>query len=141
MTKRILVMGLPGSGKTTLAQQIVKKLSPDILHLNADRIREEYNDWDFTLEGRIRQAERMRELADKSNCPYVIADFVAPLPEMRAIYAADYTVWMDTISAGRFEDTNKLFVEPTDEWDLRVDEFDSEYWARFFIEFVLTPGW
>lgn len=114
-------MGLPGAGKTTLARALQTRLN--CAWFNADEIRARYNDWDFSLEGRIRQSQRMRILADDSNSDYVIADFVAPLVKMRTVYDADYTIWMDTISAGRFEDTNQVF-EPPETYDLRITDFD-----------------
>jgi adenylylsulfate kinase len=121
-------MGLPGSGKTTLAHELTSLLSPNCLWINADEIRELYNDWDFSLEGRIRQSIRMRELADASEKEYVICDFVAPLVEMRNNFNADYTIWVDTITEGRYKDTNKLFVSPK-KYDIRVTEQDSEKWG------------
>ena len=135
MAKRILIMGLPGSGKTTLAVELMKLLAPAAVHLNADAIRKANNDWDFTPEGRIRQATRIRNLADNIIRPYAIADFVAPLKEMRDIYNADYTVWVDTIQSGRFEDTNRIFVQP-DNYNLRVDTQNAEHWAQIIYEFV-----
>ena len=119
--KRILIMGLPGSGKTTLAQALQARLN--CAWFNADEIRARYNDWDFSAEGRVRQSKRMRILADDSNNEYVIADFVAPLKQMRDIFAADYVIWMDTIAEGRFEDTNRVF-EPPETYDLRITDFD-----------------
>jgi adenylylsulfate kinase len=119
--KRILIMGLPGAGKTTLAQALADKI--DAMWFNADEIRAKYNDWDFSEEGRIRQSQRMRTLADTSVGLYVIADFIAPLKQMRDIYAADYVIWMDTIAEGRFEDTNRVF-EPPETYDLRITDFD-----------------
>ena len=130
MTCRVLIMGLPGSGKTTLAQEIVKQLGTDATWFNADAIREQFNDWDFSEAGRIRQAGRMRELADTSATKFVIADFVCPLPVMRNLYAAHYVIWMDTIKTGRFADTNRLFVEP-DCYDLRITQNSpSVPWGR-----------
>lgn len=123
---KILIMGLPGSGKTTLAQDLVSKLEETgktVTWLNADKIREIFNDWDFSYDGRIRQAVRMKRLANGSEDDYVIADFVAPLKEMRDIFAADYTIWMNTINEGRFEDTNIIFEKP-DTADLIVTEKD-----------------
>jgi adenylylsulfate kinase len=119
--KRILIMGLPGSGKTTLAQALQTRVN--CAWFNADEIRARYNDWDFSAEGRVRQSKRMRILADDSNNEYVIADFVAPLKQMRDIFAADYVIWMDTITEGRFEDTNRVF-EPPEVYDLRITDFD-----------------
>jgi adenylylsulfate kinase len=119
--KRILIMGLPGAGKTTLAQALQARLN--CAWLNADVIRKKYNDWDFSVEGRVRQSQRMREQADLVSSNYVIADFIAPLKQMRDIYAADYVIWMDTITEGRFEDTNRVF-EPPETYDLRITDFD-----------------
>ena len=138
MTKRILIMGLPGAGKTTIANELSKKfntLSMNTLFFNADYVRERFDDWDFSIEGRIRQAKRMRELADTadSNPRFVIADFVCPLPEMREIYNADYTIWIDTIQAGRFEDTNQMFVPP-EKYNIRVTEQDTPKWILIILE-------
>jgi len=129
MTKRILIMGLPGAGKTTLALNLTNYLQPDAIWLNADEVRKKYDDWDFSSEGRLRQSTRMRELADRAGTKYVIADFVCPLPEMRGIYDPHFTVWVDTIREGRFEDTNRAFVAP-DYYNIRVTEQDAGRWAQ-----------
>jgi len=117
---KILIMGLPGSGKTTLAESIAHEL--DCLHLNADQVREQFNDWDFTKEGRLRQARRIKNLADEADL--AICDFVCPLPEMREIFDADIVIWMDTIKESRFSNTNQIFVEP-EEYDLRFTSWNS----------------
>jgi adenylylsulfate kinase len=130
---RILIMGLPGAGKTTLALNLFAKLSPNVLWLNADEIRKKFNDWDFSEQGRLRQSLRMREIADVSNKDYVIADFVCPLPAMRDNYAADFTVWVDTINKGRYEDTNRIFDPPT-KYDVRVTEQDAAKWTKIIYE-------
>jgi hypothetical protein len=133
-------MGLPGAGKTTLAQHIVDHLQAEkkrVGWLNADDVRKEFNDWDFSHEGRIRQSMRMRELADaKIDCDYVICDFVAPLVEMRNNFKADWTVWVDTIDKGRYEDTNKMFVEP-EVYDFRITEQKAEKWGEFVAAHIL----
>ena len=134
MTQRILIMGLPGAGKTYLAQHLLGHLqtaNKRVAWLNADDVRKKYNDWDFSKEGRIRQSLRMRELADNmTDMDYVICDFVAPLVEMRTNFKADWTVWVDTISEGRYEDTNKAFVPP-EVYDFRITEQNSEKWSEF----------
>lgn len=109
---RILVMGLPGSGKSTLAKVLAEKLNA--VYLNADDIRKQYNDWDFTEEGRIRQAQRMADLAwvAEDYEKHVVADFVCPTEQTRRRFSADFVVFMDTIAEGRFEDTNKVFERP-----------------------------
>lgn len=119
--KRILIMGLPGAGKTTLAKALADKI--DAMWFNADDVRKQCNDWDFSYQGRIRQSHRMRDLADDSYAKFVICDFIAPTEEIRRIFDADYTIWMDTISQGRFEDTNQMF-EPPAKYNLRITDFD-----------------
>ena len=118
-------MGLPGSGKTTLAQKIVPMLNA--VWLNADKVRKEANDWDFSKEGRKRQANRMKQLAQEAvdNNRVVVADFVCPTEQTRKDFSADYTIWMDTIKKGRFDDTNKMFEEPANP-DFIVTYFDAE---------------
>ena len=134
MTQRILIMGLPGAGKTTLALSLKDKLSAD--HFNADQIRAQFNDWDFSETGRIRQSKRMRELADASNRQYVICDFVAPIVEMRNNFKADWTIWVDTIREGRYADTNAMFQEP-EVYDFRITEQDAEKWADFIADHIV----
>jgi adenylylsulfate kinase len=119
---KILICGLPGSGKTYLSKILQNKL-PNSSWFNADVIREQYNDWDFSIEGRLRQSNRMKSLADTCMSDYAILDFVAPLESFRDIVNADYTIWMDTIKSGRFEDTNKIFENPI-KYDLRIDDFN-----------------
>jgi adenylylsulfate kinase len=125
-------MGLPGSGKTTLAHSLKAELitaDKSVIWFNADDIRKQYNDWDFSNEGRLRQAGRMKILTGLSLAEFAICDFVAPLPEQRELFDATWTVWVDTISAGRFADTNKLFVPP-EKYNFRITEQDSERWAK-----------
>jgi len=137
--KRILIMGLPGAGKTYLAQHVLEHLQNNrktVMWLNADDVRKKYNDWDFSHEGRIRQSLRMRELADSYDVDFVICDFVAPLVEMRNNFKADWTIWVDTIDQGRFEDTNKVFVAP-EQYDFRITEQESEKWGEFIAAHIL----
>lgn len=119
---KILIMGLPGSGKTTLAKPFAELLGA--VHLNADDIRKHYHDWDFTPEGRMRQALRMRYLADGVVMAgkIAVADFVCPTEQARMEFNPDFTVWMDTIEEGRFEDTNKMFVQPA-HYDYHVSKW------------------
>lgn len=162
MTQKILIMGLPGSGKTYFAERLkryleqngdVMKISPGrvldyegipdsttfnvkVDWFNADEIRKRFNDWDFSREGRIRQSLRMFEFAVKCSGDFVICDFVAPLPEMRNNFKADWTIWMDTIDAGRYDDTNRAFVPP-DVYDFRITEQNAEKWVEFIGQHIL----
>jgi hypothetical protein len=154
--QRILVMGLPGAGKTYFAERLkqfletngdIFKVNPNRIMnyegipdhammkvtvdwFNADDVRRRFNDWDFSRDGRIRQSLRMFEFAIKCTGEFVICDFVAPLPEMRHNFKADWTIWMDTIDAGRYEDTNRAFVAP-DVYDFRITEQNADKWAEF----------
>ena len=126
-------MGLPGAGKTTLADEMAPLLNAK--RLNADEVRKAADDWDFSAEGRVRQAKRMAEFALKlkSEGNFVIADFVAPTPEARSLFPADFRVWVDTIQKGRFEDTNQMFVKPKN-FDFHVTTQDAKNWAPKIIE-------
>lgn len=158
--KRILVMGLPGAGKTyfaerlktylednsnvdtmPIARMVQYELPPTIYKskvdwFNADDVRKKFNDWDFSKEGRIRQSLRMFDFAIKCTGDFVICDFVAPLTEMRNNYKADWTIWIDTIEKGRYEDTNKAFVPP-DVYDFRITEQNAEKWVEFVGDHIL----
>ena len=161
--KRILIMGLPGAGKTFLAKALkqyledngdLMKVNPQrVLNyegipgpgffkvgvdwFNADDIRKKYNDWDFTNAGRIRQSLRMFQFAIECTGEFVICDFVAPLVEMRNNFKADWTIWVDTIKEGRYEDTNKAFIPP-EQYDFRVTEQNCEKWSEFIGEHILA---
>ena len=155
MTQRILIMGLPGAGKTTLAGALkryleehgeisytralnehIGDLNARVNWFNADDIRRKYNDWDFSNDGRIRQSLRMFQFSMEAGGDYVICDFVAPLVEMRNNFKADWTIWVDTIREGRYADTNAAFVEP-DVYDFRITEQDCEKWAEFIGQHII----
>lgn len=161
--KKILIMGLPGSGKTTLAAALktylekngdLQKINPNrvmnyegipdenfwkvnVDWFNADDVRRKFNDWDFSKEGRIRQSLRMFQFALESTGEFVICDFVAPLVEMRNNFKADWVIWMDTIDEGRFDDTNKAFVPP-EIYDFRITEQNAEKWAEYIGNKILN---
>jgi adenylylsulfate kinase len=160
MTQRILVMGLPGAGKTYFAQRLKAYLenysntrtmplsrmanlehppltySSKVDWFNADDVRKRFNDWDFSREGRIRQSIRMFDFAVSCSGDFVICDFVAPLIEMRNNFKADWTIWIDTIDAGRFADTNAAFVAP-EVYDFRITEQNAEKWVEFVGQHIL----
>ena len=129
----ILIMGLPGSGKTTLANELAPMLNAK--RLNADEVRKQANDWDFSEEGRKRQAKRMADFALKlkNQGNYVVADFICPTPEARSLFPADFVIWVDTIKEGRFDDTNQMFVKP-EKYDFHVTTQDAKVWADKIIK-------
>ena len=126
-------MGLPGSGKTTLASELVPLLKAE--WINADKVRKEANDWDFSFEGIERQATRMNNLAKtfEKKTEFLVADFFCPTPITRELFDADFTVWVDTIKIGRFEDTNKMFVKP-EKFDCRVLTQDAKHWSSIILK-------
>jgi len=137
---KILIMGLPGSGKTTLASKLVPLLKAK--WINNDEARKAANDWDFSEEGRTRQAKRMSEAAlkIKSEGNNVIADFICPTPKARKLFNADYVVWIDTIEKSRFEDTNKMFVKP-EKFDFQITTQNAELWAYQIADQLIPYKW
>ena len=128
-------MGLPGAGKTTLANELAPNLNAK--RLNADEVRKAANDWDFSEEGRTRQAKRMSDAALKlkSEGHNVIADFICPTHEARKLFPADYVIWVDTIKEGRFDDTNKMFVKP-EKYDFHVTSQNANLWvSKILVDF------
>ena len=128
-------MGLPGSGKTTLASKLVPLLKAK--WVNNDEVRKAANDWDFSEAGRIRQAKRVADIAEKykkeGKYDYLVADYICPTPQTRKLFNADYIVWINTIKEGRFDDTNKMFVKP-EKFDFEVTTQDAETWAKKIAE-------
>ena len=133
-------MGLSGAGKTYLAERLVPKINA--VWLNADKVRKEANDWDFSDDGRKRQAKRMRDLAQKaiSEGKYVVADFICPTEKTRNEFAADYVVWVDTIKSGRYEDTNKIF-EPPKKFNFRVQTKNADLWSLLIADKLIPYKW
>jgi len=122
---KILVMGLSSSGKTSLAEALANILDKQksVFWINADSVRQLSKDWDFSEEGRTRQAHRLYQLAEGSDSDIVICDFIAPLPESRKIFNADYTIWMDTIKRSKYRDTDNAFIAPTNT-NLTITKFN-----------------
>ena len=137
LPKKILVMGLPGSGKTRLSTEL-KKIIP-IIHLNADEIRKHFNDWDFSKEGRIRQADRMKRFSDYIYLEKIspLADFVCPLDETRKILKPDIIIWMDTEKKGRFENKYKIFKRP-ETFHFRIKTKNAKYWSNYIKERMIN---
>jgi adenylylsulfate kinase len=130
---KILITGLSGSGKTTLAKALAKKLNAK--HLNADEIRHEYNDWDFSEAGRLRQAHRIKNLSDKHDL--VVCDFIAPKAIHRHIVDADILVWMDTIKESQYKDTDSLF-EPPNQYNFRITDKNADKYVKIICNYIET---
>jgi energy-coupling factor transporter ATP-binding protein EcfA2 len=113
---KILIMGLSGAGKSELAKELhslFQESEMSSTRINGDEVRESCKDWDFSSEGRIRQAQRMAKLAKKSEAQFVIADFIAPTKETRDIFNADMLIWLDTIRSSKYTNTDAVFQNPT----------------------------
>ena len=111
----ILIYGLPTSGKSTLAEKIISITGAEnVKHINADKVRTAWSDWNFDEMSRVRQAKRMHGIANLNAIEDVntIVDFVCPFEDYRQLPAWDYKIWMDTITEGPYEDTNKIFEKP-----------------------------
>lgn len=126
-------MGLPGAGKTTLASYLVPILNS--AWLNADKLREETNNWDFSVNGRELQAKKIHKQSEKleKENKFVIADFVCPTPKLRKIFSADYVIWMNTIKESRFSDTNQMFIPP-EKVDYEINTFNAKKWAKLIAD-------
>lgn len=144
--KKILIFGLPGSGKTTLARALAPKLKA--VHWNADSVRANINTHlGFSESDREEQAKRMSWLCDQvvKSGNFAIADFVCPTKTTRDIFGPAYKIWMNTIKESRFEDTNKMFEVPKlDGFDLCINEWNAEFWSKYIAEeldFQENPTW
>lgn len=136
----VLITGLPGSGKTTISQEIQTALAKHKLTvelINADQVRESCNDWDFSQSGRQRQAWRMRQGALASTDDIVICDFVAPTNHIRGQIDPDYVIWMDTISSSRYPDTDAVYQPPM-EFNYRVSSHADHHVAQIVDEILRT---
>ena len=140
-TIKILIFGLPGSGKTTLANKLAKKIGA--LHLNADEVREKFQDWDFSDEGRLRQAKRMLELVDQADYQRAVLDFVCPTKKLRTLIKPDIKVFMDTILTSRYEDTNQMFEAPddTEKVDYHITQKFSDSEAQRISNDLISFDW
>jgi len=138
MKIKILIMGLPGSGKTTLASALSKLLNAD--WINADKIREKYNDWDFSRQGILRQASRMSKIAEMSKKKFVIADFVCPYKKCRSIFRPDYLIFMNTINKGRLKTFDKIFEKPKKKF-LEIKEKNIQLNLIKIKDFLFTYKW
>ena len=150
--RKILIMGLPESGKTSLSDAIKDAYTGTVYTLNADKVRKEANDWDFTPEGRIRQANRMVELSEKMRFLFdservdsidkdiLIVDFICPTVETRRLFNADVVIWCDTVKDCQYEDTNTQFQRPqfsNENIHCYVTTKNAQFWAKHIIDTIL----
>ena len=135
---KILIMGLSGSGKSELAKELHSLFQNDersSIRINGDEVREAHKDWDFSPEGRIRQAERMARLAKNSNVDYVIADFIAPTKQSRDIFNPDMLIWLDTVRSSKYTNTDVVFQNPKN-FTFKIKKKDAKKWASTIYEYI-----
>lgn len=131
-------MGLSGSGKSELAKELYSLFQSNeksSIRLNGDEVRKANNDWDFSREGRIRQAERMSKLAKNNNSDYVIADFIAPTKEIRDIFSPDMLIWLDTVRSSKYTNTDVVFQNPKN-FTFKIKKKDAKKWALTIYEYI-----
>jgi adenylylsulfate kinase len=129
---KILIMGLSGSGKSELAKELHSLFQENeisSIRINGDEVRESHKDWDFSPDGRVRQAQRMARLAKKSEAQFVIADFIAPTKETRDIFNADMLIWLDTVKTSKYTNTDVVFQNPKN-YQFKVNKKNSKKWAK-----------
>jgi adenylylsulfate kinase len=129
---KILIMGLSGAGKSELAKELHSLFQEQELssvRINGDEVREANNDWDFSPDGRVRQAQRILKIAKKSEDQFIIADFIAPTKETRDIFNADMLIWLDTIKSSKYTNTDVVFQNPKN-YQFKVKKKDSKKWAK-----------
>jgi adenylylsulfate kinase len=129
---KILIMGLSGSGKSELAKELhslFQKNDMSSVRINGDEVREANNDWDFSPDGRVRQAQRMAKLAKKNEAQFVIADFIAPTKQIRDIFSPDMLIWLDTVKSSKYTNTDVVFQNPKN-CHFKINKKDSKKWAK-----------
>ena len=134
----VLIFGLPGSGKTTLAQELRNLFNENKITnewFNADMVRQYFDDWDFSEEGRLRQVMRMKDFSNQSCMNVNICDFVCPTNSARIIFDAKVVIWVDTIKKSKYKDTNALFEKPF-RYNIRVTNKNAKKWARIIFDHI-----
>lgn len=129
-------MGLSGAGKTTLSKKLTIALTNSI-HINADNVRKQFNDWDFSIDGRFRQCNRLKFLSEHATNQFVICDFIAPTDSIRTLFDADFTIFVDTCQFCKYHNTNVIFEPPTT-YDVRVSNYDFDFWVNHIKTIILS---
>ena len=141
MTKKILIMGLPGSGKSFYSDKLRTALKDnpyrEIRWFCGEVVRRNHDDWDFTDEGRLRQCERMRDFAERADVEIVICEMVAPLALMRESFEPDWLIWVDTVPSSQYPDTDAVFDPPID-FDFRITKRDDLDLIKQIANAILT---
>ena len=126
---KVLIFGQSGAGKTTLCEGIEWIMGDRVVHINADQIRHEADDWDFSEQGRWRQFRRMLNKANavSDSGKIALVDFICPYKSAREQFDADLTIFMSTVVNSKYEDTNQIFEWPEwTEYDFDIHEWDED---------------
>jgi len=136
-------MGLPSSGKTSLANAL-HSIIDTAVYWNADDVRENINSHlGFSLEDRVKQAKTMKWLSDNviASNNMCIVDFVCPTQETRDAFRIQeaFVIWVDRVKESQYDDTNEMFVSPT-EYDIHVvdDGRSTLEWASEISQYIFA---
>jgi hypothetical protein len=109
---RILVMGLPGSSRSSIVHKLANVIAEEASILDSYGLRQQFKDIDFTEDGQMRHCYRILDLARAATTPVTVINMTCPLPKMREILNPDIIVWASDGNECPYSELNEMFVPP-----------------------------